>query len=539
MAYNFPAIIHRIDSNLIALDACRLLSLDRIRPDLALEAFTKDSDNSDEHDAEKINFQGGMGNNYERLEFLGDCFLKMATTISIFTLAPDKSEFEYHVERMLLLCNQNLCNNALEVKLEEYIRSMAFNRRTWYPEGLTLKRGKRTNSDGRHMLADKSIADVCEAIIGAAYLTTRDRNNFDLAIQAVTAVVKDKRHTMTSYMDYYASYNKPKWQTTLPTVVQLEMTERFHKRMGYRFNHPQLLRCAFHHPTYPSSYENLPSYQRLEFLGDALLDMACVDYIFHRFPGADPQWLTEHKMAMVSNQFLGCLGFTLGFHHSLLANSAAIQRELAEYVGEMEEALRAAKEEAGRLSKGEADFKRSFWVDCSRPPKCVPDVVEAYIGAVFVDSEYDYGTVQNFFDMHVKPWFEDMRQYDTFANKHPVTFLGNLLQTKFHCTDWRLLTKETGAAAVGDDVGAVGLLWGGRGAQTRAQQVVCGVWVHGRMLAYETAASSRYAKIAAAKGAMTVLEGMELEDYRERYGCECVVAESEDGEFEKEHGSAI
>ncbi len=132
MAYALPAIIHRIDSNLIALDACKMLGLENIRPDLALEAFTKDSDNSDEHDAEKINFQGGMGNNYERLEFLGDCFLKMATTISIFTLIPDKGEFEYHVERMLLICNRNLFNNALEVKLEEYVRSMAFNRRTWY-----------------------------------------------------------------------------------------------------------------------------------------------------------------------------------------------------------------------------------------------------------------------------------------------------------------------------------------------------------------------------------------------------------------------
>jgi endoribonuclease Dicer len=71
MAYLFPAIIHRIECYLIALDATNLLCLN-IRPDLALEAVTKDSDNSDEHDAEKINFQRGMGNNYESLEFIGD-----------------------------------------------------------------------------------------------------------------------------------------------------------------------------------------------------------------------------------------------------------------------------------------------------------------------------------------------------------------------------------------------------------------------------------------------------------------------------------
>jgi len=66
MAYLFPAIVHRLESYLIALDGCALLHLN-IRPDLALEAFTKDSDNSGEHGDEQINFQRGMGNNYERL----------------------------------------------------------------------------------------------------------------------------------------------------------------------------------------------------------------------------------------------------------------------------------------------------------------------------------------------------------------------------------------------------------------------------------------------------------------------------------------
>ena len=73
MAYCYPAIIHRIESYLIALEACALLHLD-IRPDLALEAVTKDSDNTGDHNIEQINFQRGMGKNYERLEFIGDCF---------------------------------------------------------------------------------------------------------------------------------------------------------------------------------------------------------------------------------------------------------------------------------------------------------------------------------------------------------------------------------------------------------------------------------------------------------------------------------
>jgi endoribonuclease Dicer len=127
MAYLFPAIIHRVESYLIALEACDMLNL-RIPPNLVLEAMTKDSINTESHEMEQICFQRGMGKNYERLEFLGDCFLKMATSIAIYTQYPASNEYDYHVKRMLLLCNKNLLNNALELRLYEYIRSQSFNR---------------------------------------------------------------------------------------------------------------------------------------------------------------------------------------------------------------------------------------------------------------------------------------------------------------------------------------------------------------------------------------------------------------------------
>ncbi|KAL2159933.1 hypothetical protein VTH06DRAFT_2066 [Thermothelomyces fergusii] len=550
MAYTFPSIIHRIDSNLIALEACEKLGLD-IRPDLALEAFTKDGDgaDADDHEAENAHFQRGMGNNYERLEFLGDCFLKMATTISVFTLLPDKDEAEYHIERMLLVCNRNLFNKALEAKLEEYIRSMAFDRRSWYPEGLTLKRGKRRDVEGMHELADKTIADVCEALIGAAYLTAQDRSpaDFDLAVRAVTVMVGDEKHAMGSYGDYYAAYRPPEWQTGPCSPAQTEMAARFRARMGYAFRHPRLLRSAFQHPAYPTFYEGLPSYQRLEFLGDALLDMACVEFLFRRFPGADPQWLTEHKMAMVSNQFLACLAVCLGFHKSIVHCSPQVQSEVAEFVAEVEGALQAAKEGTG---EGE-EFARDFWVRCERrPPKCLADVVESYVGAVFVDSGYDFGEVRRFFADHIRPFFEDMRPYDSFARRHPVTALAAVLQGKMRCHEWRLLVKELPVPAAmaptdddegdGDDGGdgdGRGLL---NSAALASPQLVCAVRVHGRTLAHAVSESSRYGKIAAAKRALGVLEGMEPDEFRKAHGCACALdgaAGEEDGELD--HGSAI
>jgi endoribonuclease Dicer len=140
MCYVLPAIIHRFESYLIALDACEVLDM-KVSPALALEALTKDSENSDEHGEEKINFKSGMGPNYERLEFLGDCFLKMATSLSTFVQQPEENEFEFHVRRMLMLCNQNLMETAIGMKkvasadgterdlqLYKYIRTGAFSR---------------------------------------------------------------------------------------------------------------------------------------------------------------------------------------------------------------------------------------------------------------------------------------------------------------------------------------------------------------------------------------------------------------------------
>ena len=112
---------------MVAMDACKLLDL-KVNPRLALEASTKDSENTEEHGQEQSKFKSGMGPNYERLEFMGDCFLKMATSLSTFVQQPDENEFEFHVRRMCMLCNRNLLEGALKYNLYEYVRSMAFSR---------------------------------------------------------------------------------------------------------------------------------------------------------------------------------------------------------------------------------------------------------------------------------------------------------------------------------------------------------------------------------------------------------------------------
>ncbi|TGJ79492.1 hypothetical protein E0Z10_g9276 [Xylaria hypoxylon] len=504
MAYTLPAIIYRLESSLIVHEACKLIGLD-LQLDLALEAMTKDSDNTEEKPEDQINLQRGMGKNYERLEFLGDSFLKMSTTIALFSQIPDCDEFQYHVDRMVLICNKNLFNNALEMKLEESIRTRAFDRSTWYPEGLELLKGRKYTNREKHSLADKSIADVCEALIGAAYITTRGQKSFDTAIRAVTKFVNHSNHKMTTYGDYYAAYKIPEWQSSEPRAVHYDMASEIEKKMGYKFKYPRLLRSAFTHPSYGSIYEGIPNYQRLEFLGDALLDMVCVDYLFHRFPGADPQWLTEHKMAMVSNQFLGCLCVSLNLQKHMVSMTAGLQKEIADYIMIITEARTQAEEAAETSGLERVKYARSYWVREKQPPKSLADIVESYIGAVFVDSEYNYEEVQRFFDTHVLPYFEDMHLYDTYANNHPVTLLSNILATDFRCKRWRVMSSET------DD----------EDREFGATKVAAGVVIHGVVQEAAYAASSRYAKLKAAQKLLSRLKDMSMDEFKKTFNCSC------------------
>jgi endoribonuclease Dicer len=522
MAYCFPAIIHRMESYLIALEACDLLHLE-IRPDLALEAVTKDSDNTEDHGGEQINFQRGMGKNYERLEFLGDCFLKMATSISLFGIHPENDEYSYHVDRMMLICNKNLKNNAIKLKLYEYIRSQSFNRRAWYPEGLVLTKGKTATAPNSHELGDKSIADVCEALIGAALLTCHGTGNMDGACRAVTELVSSENHQVTAFADYYKLYKKPKYQVAAATEMQKNLASQLEKRHPHHFRYPRLARSAFTHPSYPFSYEHVPSYQRLEFLGDSLLDMACVNFLFHRFPDKDPQWLTEHKIAMVSNQFLGALCVSLGFHSHLLLFNPGFQKQITDYVTDITEARKQAEDDAVRAGKSRSQCTADYWTSVRQPPKCLPDIIEAYIGAIFVDSEYNYSEVEKFFDMHIKWFFEDMTIYDTFANKHPTTFLTKFLQINMGCAEWSVITREI------------------KNIDGSKPTVVAMVLIHGQVVAEAEAESSRYAKVAAAKKAQQLLSGLPLQEFREKYECECRPEEEDEEDVAKEelHGTAV
>jgi len=139
------------------------------------------------------------------------------------------------------------------------------------------------------------IADVCEALIGAAVY----HKGFDEGIKVINSVVNNPDHDKTKFTQwssYREHYKLPSYQTATPMARHIELVQQIEQKIGYKFKYPRLLASAFIHPSIPLSWENIPSYQRLEFLGDALHDQACIRYIFDKYPDKGPQWLTEHKV---------------------------------------------------------------------------------------------------------------------------------------------------------------------------------------------------------------------------------------------------
>jgi endoribonuclease Dicer len=117
-----------------------------------------------------------------------------------------------------------------------------------------------------------------------------------MAVRAVTALTGSDSHSVFAWKEYFELYALPSYQLQAADAAEKKLTQMAETKLGYHFKYPRLLRSAFTHPSYPSAWGKIPCYQRLEFLGDALYDMVCIEDLFHRYPDRDPQWLTEHKV---------------------------------------------------------------------------------------------------------------------------------------------------------------------------------------------------------------------------------------------------
>src|SRR4030081_2010598 len=83
---------------------------------------------------------------------------------------------------------------------------------------------------------------------------------------------------------------------------------------GYRFRDPALLATALTHSSYLHEHpdENLEDFERLEFLGDAVVDLVIGETLYRRHPDATEGELTAMRAQLVSGPPLALIAQQLG-----------------------------------------------------------------------------------------------------------------------------------------------------------------------------------------------------------------------------------
>lgn len=115
--------------------------------------------------------------------------------------------------------------------------------------------------------------------------------------------------------------------------------------LGHEFADLSLLKTALTHPSYAAEHVDADTYDRLEFLGDAVLGFIVADYVFERFPEAAEGVLTRRKHHAVSREALAEVAEELGLADLVLLGvgaHAAGERTRASVLENTMEALIAA-----------------------------------------------------------------------------------------------------------------------------------------------------------------------------------------------------
>lgn len=129
----------------------------------------------------------------------------------------------------------------------------------------------------------------------------------------------------------------------------------FEKKIGYTFKNRTLIEQAFTHRSYLNENrgEARDHNERLEFLGDAVLELAVTEYLYAKYPEKPEGDLTAYRAALVNTQSISESATKLGMNDYLL------------------------------LSRGEAK-------DTGRARQIIlANAFEAMIGALYLDGGYE------------------------------------------------------------------------------------------------------------------------------------------------------
>ncbi|KAG6865666.1 hypothetical protein C0991_000436 [Blastosporella zonata] len=344
-----PALCHRITDIYRSRRARFDLGLPPIRDNLLVEALTLPSTDT--------------GYSNQRLETLGDAALKLCTSVHLYNEYPRRHEGQLSILRQSSVSNRFLLGRAKELGLEAYVTSENHNVHSWrYVEPVEKSLDTLAERRTVRRYPRRSLQDCMEAILGASFLT----GGILMTLFTGTSLglsfggpipwpLRFSRNPVVSPVSRY--------------FVDLE------ESLGYTFHRREILLEAVTHPSV-SLTSGGPSYQRLEFLGDALLDLVVLSYLYKKFPNATSHQLALPKAKSTCSPALASLAVRrLKLHQILLVNSLDLTEAINAYVPLLQS------------TTGQEIVERGWKYD---PPKALSDVFESVMGAVLVDSAYNY-----------------------------------------------------------------------------------------------------------------------------------------------------
>ncbi|RDB26587.1 Dicer-like protein 2 [Hypsizygus marmoreus] len=355
--------------------------------------------------------------NYQRLETLGDTVLKFVTGIQLLAEYPLWHEGYLSRKKDHAVSNVRLAKEAIAKGLYRWIIRDRMLGKKWKPNYLNGSDSVKNEPDvepspvvetdekakkkkQRQELSTKVLADVVESLIGAAYI----HGGFNLGYECIKFFdlglkwqpLQDRVNTMISRVNELDD---------LPP--QLAYVERM---LGYTFKRKLILVEALTHGSYEQNLHT-PSYERMEFLGDSVLDMVVTDFLYHA-PGKNysPGHMFLRKSAMVNAHILA---------YTCLSSSTPIDAAMPGPNGEgmiaiqpnthliylwqclLHSSPRVLDDQTNtfaRYRRRRAEIEETLqqgtmfpWAELTRlqAPKFFSDMVESLLGAVYLDSNGD------------------------------------------------------------------------------------------------------------------------------------------------------
>ncbi|KPM02152.1 ribonuclease 3-like protein [Sarcoptes scabiei] len=228
-------------------------------------------------------------NHNERLEFLGDAVVEFLTSIHLYFLFSDLEEGGLATYRAALVQNQHLAVLAKRLQLEKFML---------YAHGSDLCH----DLELRH-----AMANCFEALIGSLFLD----GGIEIADRVFSATLFDPKDSSTSQLnEIWVNYPLHPLQAQYPDgdrhlikkIPRLQELVKFEEMVGIEFKHIRLLARAFTHRSLGFNNLTLGSNQRMEFLGDTVLQLIASEYLYKYFPQHHEGHLSLLRSSLVNNK---------------------------------------------------------------------------------------------------------------------------------------------------------------------------------------------------------------------------------------------